>query len=206
MADDTLIVPRGEFSIEEPWRIPEVCAPVMLRRSADGSASRLATAVALYRDDRCLNAVFVGEDDEIVATHLAHDAPLYQEDVFELFLAPRQDGTYFELEVNPLGTIFDARITSPDGVRATMKADLTWTCDGIFNALRRTPGRLEVVMRMPFASFDAPAPAAGTAWRGNIFRIDRSKDSGDEYTAWRPTMKNPPDFHVVAAFGALTFR
>lgn len=206
MADDTLIVPRAAFSIEEPWQIPDACEPVRLRRSTDGARPRLATTVALYRDERHLTAVFVADDDEVVATHLQHDAPLYQEDVVELFLAPEENGTYFELEVNPLGTVFDARITSPDGVRATMKADLAWTCDGIFRALRRMNGRLEVVIRMPFSSFGVASPNGRAAWRGNIFRIDRSKRAGDEFTAWRPTMKNPPDFHVVAAFGALVFR
>ena len=206
MADDTLIVPRAQFSIEEPWRIPSACEVVQLRRSTDGAAPRLATSVALYRDDDYLNAVFVADDDEVVATHLEHDAPLYQEDVVELFLAPEKNGTYFELEVNPLGTVFDARITSPDGVRATMKADLAWTCDGLFTALRRMDSKLEVVIRMPFTSFGVAAPDGDATWRGNIFRIDRSRKAGDEYSAWRPTMKNPADFHVVAAFGALAFR
>ena len=50
---------------------------------------------------------------------------------------PPEDGaTYYELEVNPLGTTFDARIDSPDGVRATMRADLSWTCNGLFAAVR----------------------------------------------------------------------
>ena len=205
MPDDTLIVPRGEFSIEQPWRIPAACDPVALRRSTDGAVPRLATSVALYWDDGHLTAVFAGDDDGVVATHLRRDAPLYEEDVVELFLAPEKNGSYFELEVNPLGTLFDARITSPDGVRATMKADLAWNCDDLFAALRKTDGRFETVVRMPFASFGAATPHKGTRWRANIFRIDRSTHSGDEYTAWRPTMKNPPDFHVVAAFGELLF-
>ena len=121
MADDTILVPRAEFAIEEPWAIPPGCPVVNLRRSTDGSQPRLRTTVAVYADDACLNVVFSGEDDGIVATHLEHDAPLYQEDVVELFLSTDDPHVYFEIEVNPLGTIFDARITSPDGVRATMR-------------------------------------------------------------------------------------
>ena len=106
----------------------------------DGGAPRLATTVAAYYDDDFLTVVFDAEDDEIVATYLGHDEPLWQEDVVEIFLAPEGLTPYFEIEVNPLGTTFDARIDSPDGVRATMTTDLAWTCEGLFAALRRDDG------------------------------------------------------------------
>ncbi len=205
MNDATLVVPRAAFAIEDPWAIPPGCRPVSLRRATDGTPPRLGCDAALYADDRCLNAIFRATDDRVVATHFRHDAPLYEEDVVELFIAPVALTTYFEIEVNPLGTTFDARIDSPDGVRTTMKADLGWTCVGLFAAVRRTPESLDVVMRFPFASLGAPAPARGDIWRANLFRIDRHPDRGDEFSAWCPTMRKPADFHVVAAFGRLQF-
>lgn len=204
MNGETLLVPHADFAIEEPWTVPAACQMVQLRRSTDGGRPRLRTAVALYADATCLNVVFTGQDDQIVATHLEHDAPLYEEDVVEVFLAPAGNEVYFEIEVNPLGTSFDARITSPDGVRKTMRTEIDWTCDGLFAAVRRTPQSLDVLMRLPFASLGAERPRPGSAWRANLFRIDRSR-RGDEFMAWSPTMKNPPDFHVVAAFGQLQF-
>ena len=161
--------------------------------------------VAAYYDDDFLTVVFDADDDEIVATYLGHDEPLWQEDVVEIFLAPEGLTPYFEIEVNPLGTTFDARIDSPDGVRATMKTDLAWTCEGLFAALRRDDGkRVQIVIRIPFASLNK-RPNAGDEWRANFFRIDRSAAHGDDFSAWQPTMKTPPDFHVAAAFGALRF-
>jgi hypothetical protein len=203
-----LDVPRGEFSIEEPWAIPEGCVPVALKRATDGGAPRLATSVAAYYDDDFLTVIFDADDDKIVATYLEHDEPLWQEDVVEIFIAPEGLTPYFEIEVNPLGTTFDARIDSPDGVRATMTTDLAWTCDGLFAALRRDDGkRVQVVIRIPFDSL-RKHPNAGNEWRANFFRIDRadrSADHGDDFSAWQPPMKTPPDFHVTAAFGTLRF-
>ena len=41
------------------------------------------------------------------------DEPLYQEDAFEVFLDPAGDGIdYYELEINPLNTLFDLHFTS----------------------------------------------------------------------------------------------
>jgi alpha-galactosidase len=146
-----------------------------------------------------LTLIFTAEDGEVVATFYDHDAPLWQEDVVEAFFAPNDGTTYYELEVNPLGTTFDARIESPDGMRATMRADLSWTCDGLFAAVRRQGRVIDYVLRVPFVAL------GGRPARANFFRVDRSAALGDEYSAWRPTMKDPPDFHVVAAFGVLIY-
>jgi hypothetical protein len=222
-----LLVPRAEFSIEEPWGVPRGCMPLALRRADDGEAPRLATTLTLFHDGNCLTALFLGDDDGVEATYLRHDEPLWQEDVVELFLAPERLTRYFEIEVNPLGTTFDAVIDSPDLSRATMQSDLAWRCKDLFAAVRTTPSSLDVVVRLPFASIGA-APEG--EWRANFFRIDRASGrhaerseasrrrrsfrfaplsvrmtGADEFSAWQPTMKTPPDFHVPGAFGRLRF-
>lgn len=202
---DRLVAARREFSIEDPWRLPDGCETVALRRATDGGATRLTTRAALYHDGEWLTALFLGEDDAVTATHLAHDAPLYEEDVVEIFLAPGGLTPYFEIEVNPLGTTFDARIDSPDGVRATMRTDVGWTCEGLFAGVRWTPESLDVVIRLPFASLDVPPPRTAEEWRINLFRIDRHPKHGSEFAAWQPTMKEPADFHVARAFGRIVF-
>jgi hypothetical protein len=202
---DELIVPFAAFAIEEPWDVPAVCERVALRRATDAGAARQPTTAAIYFDDDLLTIVFSGVDDRVVATHREHDAPLYQEDVVEVFLSPARIEEYFEIEVNPLGTTFDARIESPDGVRSTMKTDLAWTCEGLFAAIRRSGDAFDVVIRIPFSALGRTAPANGESWRGNLFRIDRHPERGDEFLAWQPTLRTPADFHVPAAFGTLRF-
>jgi hypothetical protein len=86
-----------------------------------------------------------------------------------------------------------------------MRADLSWTCHGLFAAIRRQGELVETVVRIPFASVADRAPIRGERWRANLFRVDRSTRHGDEYSAWQPTWKNPADFHVPAAFGTLLF-
>lgn len=211
MTLETLVVPRALFDMEDPWSPPVACAPVHLRSSIDGASPRLSTRVAVWHDRQSLCVLFSAADDRIVATHLVHDAPLYDEDVFEVFLAPRALTTYFELEVNPLGTLFDARIESPDGVRASMRAHRGWTCDGLTSMIRVTFGEtalrtVDTLLRIPFAGLGCPPPVEGEQWRANFFRIDRHPEHGDEFSAWHPTLKNPADFHVAAAFGVLEFR
>src|SRR5436190_16627573 len=123
MSAERILVARAPFDMEDPWTMPDVCTPVSLRRANDGSAPRLSTTVAAWYDSSHLTLLFSAHDDAVYASHLEHDAPLYEQDVVEAFLAPEVATRYFEIEVSPRGTIFDARVESPDGVRATMHVD-----------------------------------------------------------------------------------
>jgi cellulose/xylan binding protein with CBM9 domain len=210
MSAETLIVPRAQFDMEEPWATPAVCTPVRLRRATDAAAPRLATSLALWFDSEFLTALFSSSDDYIEATLDEHDAPLYEQDVVELFLAPETPVRYFEIEVSPRGTIFDAAIDSPDGERATMRVDRDWNCEGLMAAVRRVTESdgavtIDTVVRVPFAALGRAMPVDGETWRANFFRIDRHPESGDEFSAWQPTFKLPADFHVTAVFGTLRF-
>jgi hypothetical protein len=51
------------------------------------------------------------------------------------------------------------------------------------------------------------APAPGTEWRMNVFRIDQRREDGElrgEYTAWSPPRVG--DFHATSRFGRVVFR
>ena len=210
MTGDILVVPRAPFDMEEPWVTPAAAKPVRLRRSSDGAAPRLSTSVAVWYDAEWLMVLFSSADDAVYASHIAHDSPLYEQDVVEVFVAPAGLRRYFEIEVSPRGTIFDARIDSPDGVRSTMDVDREWNCEGLLAAVRKeteTDGEISIdtVIRIPFSSLGQKTPLAGEEWRANFFRIDRHEDLGDEFSAWQPTMRDPADFHVAAAFGVLRF-
>lgn len=210
MTSETLVVARAGLDIEEPWSTPAGITPVRLRRATDAAVPRLATSVAVWFDDQLLSVLFSAADDHIVATHDTHDAPLFEEDVFEVFLAPETLTRYYELEVSPRGVLFDALIDSPDGDRATMRADRGWTCDGLFGAVRKVMESdgaitLDTLLRIPFASLGRDVPRDGETWRANFFRIDRHPSRGDEYSAWQPTLRDPADFHVPPAFGVLRF-
>jgi hypothetical protein len=207
---EVLVVPRAEFLMDELWEAPAHCNPVRLRRSTDASEPRLETAVAAWFDDDYLSVLFRGADDFVVARYTGHDDPLYEEDVVELFLATETLARYFEIEVSPRGTTFDALIDSPDGVRQTMHADRAWTCEGMMAMVRRitesgATRAFDALVRIPFVALGRSTPRDGETWRANFFRIDRHPEHGSEFSAWQPTMKTPPDFHVAAAFGALRF-
>jgi Carbohydrate-binding family 9 len=196
-----------------PDRLPELRVPLLsrtdrlvglpalhLRDARTGEPPRLKTALRLGLRAGMLSVRFDARDDGLVATHVQRDAPLWEEDVFEIFLAPEEPARlYYEFEVNPLGTLFDARVSSPDLARATMRVDTAWDCAGFEARVTRGPSRWSATLRIPLAALCAgPVPAR---WLANFYRIDRG--APDEFSAWSPTFADPPDFHVPERFGLL---
>lgn len=175
--------------------------PLFLRDAVTGSPPRLRTALRLGRRAGALCVRFDGRDDGLVATRTARDEPLWTEDVFEVFLAPGGETprVYFEIEVNPLGALYDARVSSPQGGRATMTVEAAWDCPGLEARVSRDARRWSATLRIPLEPLSGGEPPP--VWRANFFRIDRG--ALDAYSAWAPTFADPPDFHVPARFGVL---
>ncbi|MGE5414401.1 MAG: carbohydrate-binding family 9-like protein [Syntrophomonadaceae bacterium] len=177
-------------------------APVFLRDAMTGAAPRRRTALRVGLRVGVLCIRFDGRDAGVVATHTRRDAPLWEEDVYEVFLSPQDPAHhYYEFEVNPLGTLFDARVESPNLRREDMTVSTGWDCDGYSARVTTRPGRWSAALRIPLAALGPESPPAGR-WRANFYRIDRG--APDEYSAWSPTFADPADFHVPERFGYLT--
>jgi hypothetical protein len=211
-----LPVPRVAHNIrvdgdlhKAPWT---ELAPVWLVPSSGRAAPRgfQPTALRVCHDGERLFVGFDCEDVAIVASHTGRNAPIYREDVVEAFLAPGADSRrYFELETSPRNAWFEARVVSPGGQRDSMRVDRNWVCAGFEHAVQSVGRRGEggeswsAEWAIPFASLGVAAPRAGDPWRANFFRIDQAH--GGEYSAWSPTLADPPDFHLPDRFGTLVF-
>lgn len=200
-----IVCPEASSAITDPWAAPERASRTELARH-DGSTPRLRTSVSLWREKGRLEILFDMHDEKaVVAPHLRDDEPLWKHDVVEVFLAPRSLEHYFEIEISPLATRFTASVRSPDLSRSTMDVDLSWESPGLRAFVRRDSGepfwRTRCRVSLPFADL-GHEPAPGETWRVNLYRIDRS-ERGDEFSAWSPTLTDPPDFHQPARFGYL---
>ena len=176
-------------------------SPTPLLRASDGGSPRLSTALRVGHRGGALLVRFDARDDGRVATKTRRDDALWQEDVFEVFLSPSDPpNVYFEFEVNPLGTLFDAAILSPRLVRPTICLDVEWDCPGYRARVRTTDTSWSALLTIPLAPLCGGA-LPPSKWLANFFRIDRGKET--EYSAWSPVHRDPVDFHDARRFGKL---
>jgi hypothetical protein len=145
-------------------------------------------------------------DPHVWATHTLRDAPLWEEETVELFLAPGAETpvTYFEFEVNPLGTVFDAVVRNPRGDRRDMEVDASWDCPGLGAGAKvdRRSGAWAAWLSIPWGSLVEQGPVP-REWRANLYRIERPRGEPAEFSCWSPTETDPADFHRPARFGRL---
>jgi len=125
-------------------------------------------------DDKYLYFGFEVPDENIIATETRRDGPVYKGDCVEAFILPDiKEGVYWEIEVSPIGTIFDClQHKSMDDWGGHGNA-ATSTCQGLRTAqtVRGTPNDpsdkdtgYSVEIAVPFTQlpgYDAKAPAAG---------------------------------------------
>ena len=153
------------------------------------------------RDALSLRVLFECEDVLPWATLTARDAPLYKEEVVEVFLDTEGDGLgYFEIEVNPNNAVLDGCMRR---IRSGFRKDFRWRCEGLRTAVRLFSGGWAAELSIPFESLAARCPSAGERWRVNFTRIDRPTGEERELSSWSPTGMD--QFHIPERFGVLTF-
>jgi hypothetical protein len=174
---------------------------------ADGSGPAIQqTRVRLCRDAAALYVRFDCEDRDAWGTYRRRDDPIYEEEAVEIFLAPEAEdpARYFELEVSPLGVLFDARIHNPTSQRSDMTGDPSWDCPGLRWSAGAGAARQDwwALLAIPWSGL-LPAGDPPRLWRANFYRIERPRGDEPELSCWSPTLTSPADFHRPGRFGVL---
>jgi hypothetical protein len=181
-----------------PWRSMR---PVLLRETVAGGAPEQGTSFWLLRDDAELRLLFDCADLDPWATFTTRNAPLYNEEVVEVFLDPEGDLlAYFEIEVNPLNAVLDLVVR---GTRTGLRKEFRWECEGLRTLVKRDARGWIAEISIPFRAIVAEPPAPGAQWRANFCRIDRPRGRDWELSAWSPTGR--PRFHTPERFGIVQF-
>ena len=194
---------------DEGWQGVAWTGP--FRRTLDGKRPRYATRARLTWDDEALYVAFEVEDPDVWGTLTERDAPIYGEEVVEVFIDADGDGrTYNELELSPRGVQFDAYFPA-----RRQGVDLGWDA-GMTSAVR-VRGTLndpsdrdegwDAELRIPVANLASVPrwpPQPGDRWRFNLYRLEwHSQRKRNEGSAFSPPFVG--DFHHLPRFGWLEF-
>ncbi len=144
------------------------------------------------------------KDPHVWATFKQHDAVIYHDNDFEVFIDPENTAhQYYEIEVNALNTVFDLFLPKPyrNGGGAMIPWDLhrlqtAVQVQGTLNNPADTDRGWTVEMAIPFRSVtignDTKVPADGSFWRINFSRVHWDTDIRDGNYVKRKDSKGRP--------------
>jgi hypothetical protein len=181
---------------------------------------RFRTRARMLWDDTHFYVALDMEEPDLWGTLTDRDAIVYNDNDVEVFLDPDGDShNYYELEVNPLGTIFDLMLIQPyrDGGPAIISWDVAGLRMGI--GLRGTVNRPEdrdegwtAEMALPWRVLREAAPGKrppkpGEQWRVNFSRVEWQHETKSGHYSKRidPATDKPApaDNWVWSAQGAI---
>lgn len=166
------------------------------------------TKVKMLWDDTCLYIAAQMQEPNVWAYKTHHDDVVYHDNDFEFFIDPNNTThQYFEIEINPINTIFDLFLNSPyrDGGNPLT----TWDAKGMRSAIKvegtvnkpsDTDKGWTAEIAIPLKSLavgDHPRiPHDGTMWRINFSRVEWDTDVKDgKYVKQTDTAGHPKPEH-----------
>jgi hypothetical protein len=154
-------------------------------------------------------------------TMTRRDDHLWDEEVVEIFLDINRTGRHYaELEISPANVVCDVEMITPAPEK---KSDFSWDITGLETRVTKrgydraaADSHWIATAYLPWSAFrslgsarDATLPpTAGTAWRFNVFRIERpngpsNPERGAIFAAWSPPRGE--SFHDPTAFRDFRF-
>lgn len=205
----------GELN-ERSWAKAPGMGEFMLYDGVTASPSR--TTAKMVWDDDFLYVAFWCDDRDIYATYEDNDAPLYTQDVCEVFISEMDYGMglFVEYEVSPLSKTFDMYLMAPyqgliDWDSPKLRAATKFK--GALNDPADPDGGYTVEMAIPIADVALRRKTMGGVRDGvplrmNLYRIDYDTPeriggpgAGQTLIAWSPTLVKR--FHRPERFGVV---
>ena len=157
------------------------------------------TRMKMLWDDNHLYIAAELTEPNVWATITQHDAVIFQDNDFEVFIDPDGDNhEYYELELNALNTTWDLRLVKPyrDGGPALNEWEIEGMqtavkVDGVLNDASVTDRGWTVEIALPWKALGEYAKVASPPSPGDKWRINFSRVEWDVTTQGKVTTKVP---------------
>ncbi len=205
----------GEIK-EKAWERAEIIDTFYILGTDEPAVSK-SRAYLLWDKDFLYIGVDM-EDKDLWADREGHDEDLWNNDVIELFLKPREDSFhYYEFEINPLNATLDlfyprrgaGRWERWKGYESGIISAVT--LKGTLNEWRDIDKGWTVEFKIPFKSFQETVspPRLGDWWRFAICRYNYSVHLPSDYSMGRELSTSTPikekAFHFYEYYQVLIF-
>ena len=187
----------------------------VFKHATNGQSADFATNVSLSYSEKYLSIRFECLQDNFVKQNnmTEHNAPLYNQEVFEVFISPGNDDSkkYLEIEINPNNALWAGKINNPSLGSATQSLEgmIDHADTGIIHSISVSENSWKGTLEIPWSLIGEDKDGK---YRLNFYRIraNQSHENPDwtcdaetcDFVCWSPTMSgDSPAFHRPKQFG-----
>jgi len=188
------------------------------KHSTNGEAVDFETNVSLKSDNEYLHITFECLQDDFVKENnmVIHNDPLYNQEVFEVFISPGNEDSkhYLEIEINPNNALWVGTINNPTLGEETQTLEGMVSHDdaGIVHEAIKSENSWNGKLSIPWKLIGKDAKGQ---YRINFYRIRSNQTHSDanwacdsetcDFVCWSSTLSGKsPAFHRPKRFGFLT--
>lgn len=146
---------------------------------------------------------------DLRAAAMEDNGRVWEDSCCEMFIADPADGTYYNFEMNCIGTLLAAKRTGREDARMFTAGQLSRTVR--HTTLEKKPydisGRIfswSVGLCVPFDLMGVDSGSLPASLRGNFYKC-ADKSAHPHFLSWSPIDVPSPDFHRPDFFGELVF-
>jgi hypothetical protein len=175
-------------------------------------APNVEAGFAIRHDTTSIHLFYQVEEPQVRAVNTAYNSSVWEDSCVEFFIALDGDSSYYNFEINAIGTVLGAygpdrhlRSHLPGSLLSQVKTSPSLGHDPIENINQTTRWNMKVVIPIKVLQYTTLNNLSGAEGRGNFYKCgDRLEHP--HYLSWKPVLTSSPDFHTPRYFGQLSFR
>jgi hypothetical protein len=152
------------------------------------------------------------EETDILATRTNINSDTHRDSCLEFFLDPRKDGTYYNFEINAIGTIHLAygpgrgkrSFIDPGLILENIEVESSLGKEPFIEKLGGHRWEMTVVIPAGILVHDQGIVLSGLKANANFYKCGDDM-AQPHYLSWNPVQTERPDFHSPEYFGTLMF-
>ena len=185
----------------------------------ESSSHRPETSLRLLHNGRTIAGIYQVRDQFVRAVRTSYFDEVWKDSCVEIFLQPKPNGGYFNLEMNAAGAHLCCYIEDatriPGGFQKYAKLPpeigkrirVQSSFGKSVNPERAEPVTWQVCFSIPLEVFEEYTGSLGTlsgqSWRGNFFKC-AEEISHPHWASWAPV--DEFNFHLPRCFGTIDFQ
>jgi Carbohydrate-binding family 9 len=151
------------------------------------------------------------EEPQVRAVNTAYNSSVWEDSCVEFFLSMEGDDSYYNFEINAIGTVLGAygldrheRYHISDRLLSQITTIPSLGKEPLGQANRYTSWNIQVKIPIETLSFSVLEDFSGRDAHANFYKCG-DKLKHPHFLSWKPVLTSKPDFHQPHYFGQLSF-